>query len=242
MVRAAFLLALISAGAVAAPVPPPSEKELLAKHWGKTEGNGEFELKGKQLTIRTATQPSKGLIGIISGGDTARVTMPRATRTVAGDFDIAVTITDAAPPNKDAKHEGAYPDTRAGLLVEGGGYAIEFHLRQFHPKVQGVKDEPTRCVFLDTWYPRGGSGSQLKTAEDGKSVHLRATRKDKALVVSYSFDGAEWSTPHAPRQALDFPDEVTVGVFFAHSTFQTLGATFDKFTVEKPKVELGKEK
>ena len=98
MLRSAVLLALVSvAGVVAAPVPPPSEKELLARHWGKTEGQGEFELKGKRLTIRTTVPPDVGLISVIYGGKT---TMPRATRTVTGDFEAAVTVTDAALPTR----------------------------------------------------------------------------------------------------------------------------------------------
>lgn len=234
MLRTATLLALVSAASLcAAPVPAPSEQELLAKHWGKTEGNGEFELKGKQLTIRTATPPSRGLIGIIGGGDTTRVTVPRVTRRVSGDFEATVVVADAATPDKGAKHEGSYPETRAGLMLEGGGYGIEFHLHQYHPKLQGVpKNELTRVVWVDTWYPRGGSGSSLKAAEAGKSTHLRLTRKEKVVSVSYSFDGKEWSAPYTPRKDLDFPDEVTVGVFLAHSTFQTLAATFDRFAVE----------
>ncbi len=240
MLRSAVLLALVSvAGVVAAPVPPPSEKELLARHWGKTEGQGEFELKGKRLTIRTTVPPDMGLISVIYGGKT---TMPRATRTVTGDFEAAVTVTDAALPNKDAKHADAYPNTRAGLFVSGGGYAVEFHLYQHYPKVNGVaQDEANRCVFVDTWFPGGGSGSTLKAAEDGKSTHLRVARKDKVVTVSYSFDGKEWSAPYTPRKEMDFPDEVTVGVFLAHSTYQTLDATFDAFTVEKPKEKAKKE-
>ena len=234
MLRAAVLLALVSvAAAVAAPVPPPTEKESIARHWGKTEGQGEFGLSGKRLTVRTAVPPDMGLISVINGGKT---TMPRATRDVAGDFEATVTVTDAALPGKDAKHTDAYPNTRAGLFVEGGGYAVEFHLYQHYTKVNGVaREEPTRSVWVDTWFPGGGAGNQLKAAEAGKSTHLRLARTDKALTVSYCFDGKEWTVPFNPRQALAFPDEVTVGVFLSHSTYQTLDATFDAFTVEKPK-------
>jgi regulation of enolase protein 1 (concanavalin A-like superfamily) len=96
-------------------------------------------------------------------------------------------------------------------------------------------EELTRCVWVDTWFPRGGAGNSLKAAEAGKSTYLRVVRKEKVVTVSYSFDGSEWSTPFTPRQALDFPDEVTVGAFFAHSTYQVVEATFDGLTVEKPK-------
>ena len=240
MPRFALLLALAaSAAAVAAPVPPPSEKEVLARHWGKTEGQGEFELKGKRLTIRTTVPPDMGLISVISGGKT---TMPRATRTALGDFEATVTVTDAALPGKDAKHTDAYPNTRAGLFVEGGGYAVELHLYQHYPKFNGVvKEEPQRSVWVDAWFLGGGTGNQLKTAEAGKSTYLRLARTDKTLTVSYSFDGKEWSAPYTPRKEMDFPDEVTVGVFLSHSTYQTLDATFDAFTVEKPKEKAKKE-
>ena len=239
MLRAAVLLALVSvAAAVAAPVPP-SEKELIARHWGKTEGQGEFALAGKRLTIRTAVPPDMGLISVINGG---RTTAPRATRAVAGDFEAAVTVTDAALPGKDAKHTDAYPNTRAGLFIEGGGYAVEFHLYQHYPKFNGVaQDQANRCVWVDTWFPGGGSGNQLKVAEAGKSTHLRLARKDKAIAVSYSFDGKEWSAPYTPRKDMAFPDDVTIGVFLSHSTYQTLDATFDAFTVEKPKEKAKKE-
>jgi len=69
----------------------------------------------------------------------------------------------------------------------------------------------------------------------GKSVYLRITRKDKTITISHSFDNKEWSAPRVPRQNLDFPDEVAVGVFFAHSTYQIADAIFDGLTIEKPK-------
>jgi hypothetical protein len=234
MFRAAVLvLCATSTLALAAPVPRPSEKELLATHWGKTEGQGEFELNGKQLTIRTIGQPDNGLIGLL-GND--RITMPRVSRTVSGDFELTVKVLDAALPGKDAKHTHTWPATRAGLFVEGDGYGLEFHLHQYFPKVNGeTKAEPTRCIWVDSWFPRGGAGSSLKQAESGKSTYLRVTRKGKTVTVSYSFDGKDWSAPYSPRQELAFPDEVTVGVFFAHTTYQVLEATFDGLTVEKPK-------
>lgn len=240
MFRTATVLAFaFVASAVAAPVPKPSEKEILAKHWGKTEGMGEFELAGKQLTIRSFVPPDRGLISLLGN---QQPTMPRASRTVLGDFEMTVKVTDAALPHKNAKHDAAWPNTRAGLFIEGGGFAVEFHLYQYFTKINGVPNETaTRSVWVDTWYPRGGSGSQLKAAEAGKSTWLRIARKEKAVSVSYSFDGTTWSNPYTPRQEMDFPNEVSVGVFFSHSTYQTLEATFDGFTVEKL-VERPKEK
>ena len=230
MLRAAFLFALVaSAGAVAAPVPPPSEKELLARHWGKTEGQGEFELKGKRLTLRTAVAPDQGIHG---DGATA----PRATRTVVGDFVMTVTVIDAALPNPAARSDTRERHTHAGLFVAGGGYYVRHQVYQAYHEDKGVVQKtPQQCVWVDAFFPGGGSGSMLKETQDGKSTHLRVIRKGKAVTVSYSFDGKEWSAPYAERKEMDFPDEVTVGVFLFHSTYQTLDATFDAFTVEKPK-------
>jgi regulation of enolase protein 1 (concanavalin A-like superfamily) len=233
MLRAVALLVCFSTAVVAAPVPRPSEQELLAKLWGKTEGRGEFEMTGKKLTIRTNVQPDTGLIALL-GGQTSNA--PRAERTVTGDFVMTVKVSDAARPNKDAKHADSWPNSRAGLFISGGGYGVELHLYQYFSKLNGVvKEEPTRCVWVDTWFPRGGAGSSLKMAAEGKSTYLRITRKDKVVTVAYSFDGTEWSAPFNPRQTLEFPDEVTVGVFFGHSTYQTLDATFEGLTIEKPK-------
>ena len=231
MLRAAIVLAFIStAVVVAAPAPPPSEKEQIAKLWGKTEGPGEFSLTGKQLTLRTIGQPVRGLIK--SAGDT----VPRVTRTVSGDFQMTVKVLNSSAPSKDVKHEEGWACTRAGLFVSGDGFAVEIHAFQYFSAVNGVLPEnPNRTVWVDTWYPRGGSGSGLKATEAGKSIYLRLIRKDNVVSALYSFDGKEWSRPFTPRQKLDFPDGVTVGVFLTHSTHQVVDATFDGFSVEKLK-------
>ena len=242
MTRAAlFAAALVSAGAVAAPVPPASEKELVAKHWGKIEGDGEAELKGRELTLRsTFGRPALDLwVG-------ANANMPRASRTVRGDFEIAVTVTAATPPNLDAKLDHGMPEVRAGLFVAGDEYRVQFCLYQYYQVLNGklVNPDLTRYVRADAWYPRGGAGSMLKSVETGKSTYLRVVRKDEALTMSYSFDGKEWSEPNNVfrAQKLMFPDEVTVGVFLSHSTYQFAHATFDAFTVEKPAAPVGGKK
>lgn len=238
---ALFALVVVPLVAVAAPVPKDaSDKQVIARHWGKTEGRGEFEAAGKQLTIRSFLEPDTGLIAILGGGNNAneRHTAPRVSRTVSGDFTMTVKVLDAALPNKGAKHNDAYPNTKAGLFINGGGYAIEYHLYQYYPKLNGVvSEEPTRYLWVDSWYPRGGSGSGQRKAEAGKSTWLRIIRKDNVVSVSSSFDGEQWSAPFTPRKDTEFPDEVTVGVYFGHSTYQNLSATFDAFTIEKPKAK-----
>ncbi|VTS02748.1 unnamed protein product [Gemmata massiliana] len=234
MIRAAAVVAFVvtAVGVSAAPVPPPTEKELLTKYWGKTEGQGEFELAGKQLTVRTVGQPARGMLY----GKNAN--MPRATKPVTGDFEVTVKLGDATPPNPKNQHEDSWPGSRAGLIVSGDGYSIEFHLYQYHTKRNGeVLDKLNRVVWVDTWFPGGGAGGSREQVPVGKSTYLRITRKDKTVSVSHSFDGKEWSVPHVPRQDLAFPDDVSVGVFYSHSTYQIATATFDELTITKPKAE-----
>lgn len=221
-----LVLGACAALAPAAPVPPPTEKELIAKLWGTTEGAGEFALKGKELTLRNAPEPAQGLI------KSAAPTVPRAFRTVTGDFEATVKLIEAGTPNKDAKHADSWPASRAGLFVGGEGHAVELHLYQYYGKFQGkVSADLTRTLWIDTWYPRGGQGSSLKQPEPGKTVHLKLVRRGQTVSGSYSFDGTEWSKPFTPRAELAFPDEVRVGVYLAPTTHQTLAATFADLTV-----------
>lgn len=234
-IAAAFALVAVPFVAVAAPVPPPSAKEVLAKQWGKTEGEGEFELNGKQLTLRTNFgKPNHSF----SWGD--RVTVPRTARVISGDFEITVRVVDAAPPGKDAKHDAGSAETNAGLYIQGGGMSLRYQLSQTYQRFNGAANQNMqRWLRIEANYPRGGASGSIKAAEDGKSASLRLIRKGKAISMSYSFDGEKWSAPNNPFQNIDMsiPDELTVGVFMSHSTYQFSHATFDSFTIEKPKDE-----
>jgi hypothetical protein len=233
----AFVFIAVPLVAIAAPVPPPSEKEVLAKHWGKTEGEGEFELKGKQLTLRTTFgKPNHSF----SWGE--RVVVPRTARVIRGDFEITVRILDAAPPHKDAKHDNGAAATNAGLYIRGDGMNLRYHLNQEFQRINAANQTMRRWLRIEANYPRGGASGSIKAAEDGKSTYLRLIRKGKNVTMSYSFDGEKWSTPNNPFRNIDMsiPDELTVGVFMSHSTYQFSHATFDGFTIEKPKDEEGK--
>ena len=75
-------------------------------------------------------------------------------------------------------------------------------------------------------------GKLLTSADPSKPTYLRVARTGQEVSVSYSFDGKEWSAPYAHRK-YEFPDEVTVGVFLAQSTYQVADATFAEFVLEK---------
>src|SRR5437868_2088893 len=96
MTRAALSLLLVAPVLVAAPVPPPSEKEQIEKLWGKIvtpSDQCEFKLDGKSLTIRTDGPPIRGLIDDLGGAN--RCKMPRVVRTEYGDFEMTVKLTSA---------------------------------------------------------------------------------------------------------------------------------------------------
>jgi len=230
MTRTVALLLVFPAVAAAAPVPPPSEKERIEKQWGKIVSPAvecEFKLSGKSLTIRTAGQPARGL-------RTEKEPIPRVAKTVAGDFEMTVKVADLTPPGREAKYTDAWPWSRAGLYLVGGGHAVEFHLSQYYTKANDVLNEKlTRCPWVDTWYPRGGSGSQIGNVEPGKSAYLKVVRRGNTVAVSHSTDGEKWSNPFNPRQTLELPDELTVGVFVSHGTHQPIEATFSDFAIKK---------
>ncbi len=234
--RVAVVVAFVCAAGVvtAAPVPPPSPKESLTKLWGQTEGQGEFELNGKQLTVRsTIGRPNREFAWA------TRPSAPRTKHAVSGDFEVTVCVLDATAPGKDAKSDTGSAETSAGLYVQGDASILRYHLTQSYQRFVGAAAPDTlqRGLRIEASYPRGGASGSLKAAENGKSTYLRLTRKDKALTMSHSSDGVKWSAPSNPFQNIDMsiPDEVTVGVFFSHSTYQFAHATFDGFTVAKPK-------
>ena len=240
MLRIATVLALVSTAAVvAAPAPPPTEKELLAKYWGKTDGGGEFELKGKQLTIRSNVGKPNHY-----GWWEEPLPVPRTSRPVKGDFEITVRLLGAAPPQKDAKVDHGAPTTCAGLYIRGANTTLRYHLTQTYDLFAGgaVGTDLRQWLGIEANYPNGGASGMMGAVEDGKLPYLRLIRRDKVLTMSHSLDGEKWSEPNNPFANIDMsiPDELTVGVFVGHSTYQFGHATFDKFTIEKPKSDKAK--
>ncbi len=236
MLRAAVALAFVVVPlvAVAAPAPKPTQQEVLAKHFGKTLGEGEFELTGKQLALRTTFgKPNQAF----NWGD--RNAVPRTALTARGDFELTVRVLDAVPPNKDAKHDGHSAETRAGLYIHGEQSSFRYYLSQSYQRFPGQPQDGKlqRSLGLEANYPRGGASGSIGRPADGASTWLRLIRKDKAVSMSHSADGEKWSAPNNPFKNIDMsiPDEVTVGVFFSHSTYQFAHATFDGLTITKAK-------
>jgi hypothetical protein len=222
MSRASLLLALVCSAAVAAPVPPPGEKELIAKHWGATKGSAKFSLTGQHLTIRSDGVRS---IDPVQFGNT----VPRAARTLTGDFEVTVRVDHVSSPNTAVESETDTPQTKAGLFL----YSEDVELVVVRSRTPDGEKYEARLV---TWHGPCTVTRRLADVEVGQSTYLRMTRKDKSLAVSHSSDGKTWSKPVAADEKSEINDDVTVGVFLAHNTHQEgVTASFDKFTVAKPK-------
>jgi len=256
-----LLLLLASVGAVAAPVPVPGDKQVMAALWGKTAGRAEFEFARGQLTVRSTS----GAPHVITAGNaTARMDAPRTARTVTGDFEITLRVADATAPAKGARFDGRVPETGAGLYINGGDtVSFRYYLQQSYDRpdlyshfrtrswlvrfyfgsladpalTQNLEPVLHRATTTQSCYPNGcGLGGGWKVP-DGKSAYIRVVRRGQTLTTFCSFDGEKWIGPGAPNRALEksLPDEVTVGAFLSHNTYEKPTATFDNFTIGKPK-------
>lgn len=226
MFRATAGVLLTVAATVAAPVPAPSEKELIVKHWGKPEGEGEFKLKGGRLTLRLAGADGSSEL--------------RVGRTVRGDFTAEVQVAaDCPDPTKDDARE---PNCNAELFVTGDGHQLQLYLMQQYNRDKGrLLDTPQRCVWLGHRYPDGREGSNLsyKKFENGLEAvrfsPVRLVRTGENLTAAYSLDAKDWDGPYNCPKEAKLPDEVTVGLFVSQTTRQKLRAEFEKFTVTPAK-------
>jgi hypothetical protein len=231
MTRAALFALVLASAAVAAPVPPPSERERIAKQWGKVHAPSDkyqFKLDGRNLTIRTDGEPTDKP-SVCNHSMHGRV-----TKTVTGDFQITVRVVAAALPDLNARYPDGWPASRAGLFAAGGGHYAELELLQYFVMDRGVlkKETPNRVVWVSTQSKTGFQGRHIAHLEPLKPLYLRMVREGKAVTDYYSADGHDW-TPTNWQRGLELPDEVTVGVYFAHTTHQVADATFSDFTVEK---------
>ena len=160
-----------------------------------TRTQSSFELAGKRLTLRTLGQPA---LGHRFGGE--HMNMPRVTRTVRGDFEATVTVLNATPPNRNARHVGSGPDTRAGLFVVGGGGGVELLLRQLHSTFNGsVAEYLQRCVWIESWHAGAGVGAAVvdedhfirQAQRPERPVELFVQRKQAVLFVEDRDDYGE---------------------------------------------------
>ena len=232
MRRVVFPLVLLAGVAGAAPVPRPDARAQIEAVWGKPFARSEkyeFKLDGRNLTIRTAGE------AILRPFPKKPPVIPRTHRPVSGDFVATVRVVAAAAPDPKANYEEGAPASRAGILVTGGGWEVNLFLFQHHTLDTNRRpnEDPVREVFGYVWNEGHGRGRPYGPVDLKKPLYFRIARKEQVVTAAHGTDGTTWVDAVLSVKP-DFPDEVTVGVFFAHTTHQVADATFSDFAVEKP--------
>lgn len=226
-------LAVPVVGLAAAPVPPESDADKVARLWGTVEAPAKTYVvkpEGKSLTLRTLGWPLL-----------FEYTSPKfhVGREVTGDFDVRVKLVSLDAPSRMVEHKNGRPETGAGLIIEGEGQSLNLrHWMAIHKDQAGnLQDGMQSCTWFEERGAGGGSGRSLKDLAANQSVYLRVVRLGKAVTIMTSTDGQKWdSWPGSGTFPL--PHTVRVAAFVGHSTNQEVAATFSDFTITKPeKVE-----
>jgi hypothetical protein len=219
MTRVLALLLTVPVFAVAAPVPPESDGEKVARLWGKVRvPSGPFAVKpeGNLLTLRTAGYPLPF---------EHQVPVFQVTREVAGDFDVRVKVFSLDSPTRGVYYNDPGPQTAAGLYIDGGRCAVALYRWKAYHKFDGVIGDAMQDSF---WLSRrtgnGGAGSNLGEWVAGQSGYLRIVRKGDKFTAGTSADGKEWKEREITDQGLNLPPAVTVGLFLGHTTSQECAA------------------
>lgn len=224
-----LLLACLAVPVAAAPIPPESDRDKVARLWGKVESPpGEYVAKpvGNKLTLRTLGWP----LGF-------RHTEPkfRVIRDVSGDFDLRVTVEALDTPDKAIKYDGSYPETGAGILVSDGESTVSaYRWKGYMRNPQNPNPPMQGMIWVEQTRVRmGGSGSGSGMSDPQNAVELRVVRKGEAVTIHTREAGKEWRQTTA-RADIKLADTVTVGLFVGHSTHMPCEATFADYVVGKP--------
>jgi len=238
MIRAALLALLPATLVVAAPMPPESEAdkvarldaEKVAKLWGKLESPpGKYIAKpdDNRLTLRTLGWP----LGLRHGTPAFRV-----SREVVGDFDVRLTVQQLSPPDNTVRYEGIWAETGAGLFIEGGENNLSLYRWKSFMRSEQVPDTNMRSGFwIEYTVGRqgGASGQGTSNIAPDAAVELRVVREKEAISAYVRVAGQNWQQ-QTVRGDLQLPPAVTVSVFLGHSTTQECQATFADFSIGKP--------
>ncbi len=223
-----LLLPVFGLCGLAAPVPPESDRDKVARLWGKLETpSGEYTAKpdGNRLTLRSLGWPLP-----------FDMNPPefRVSREVIGDFDVSVKLVALDRPDRSVYYESSGPQTAAGLFITAGkSHFGLYHWMAFHKDGWILLPHMQSSLWMQRTGELGGGGSMLADIEPGESTLLRIVRRDKAVTLHARIGSGQWKQWDAPND-ITLPDAVTVGIFLGHSTSQQCEATFEELRVGKP--------
>lgn len=224
------VLGACAALAPAAPVPHPVvEKERVAEMWGETAGAGEFEARGKQLTIRSAPL----LPDFHSRGP---FSFPHTLREARGNFAVTTHLVELSEPTE--RDVGDTHGSYAGLYATDGGHGVACLVLDYRPGgAKGPAAAPKRGLYLAEWNLNRACGSKENVLIKPGTVRLRLIRSGNVLALATSADGATWSEPHPLVDEMPLADTVWVGVVAGTMKQRTVCATFADLTIEPLKPE-----
>lgn len=220
----AFLLALMSAAAVAAaPVPEDDAAARLQRQYGTwvcQEPACKYTLSGDVLRVKL---PAGG-VSYHWGGKTLGPA-PRVLKEVTGDFEAVVRVRAAFPER--VKGNGQ-PSARGGLIAVNDGP----DMRAILWGLGWVSGKPEGFMQLEGGDNRiGFRGRGFDTAAD--SAYVRLKRDGNSIQTAWSRDRKDWSgfTP----TPVSWGDKVKVGLLAESGLADPTEVTFDRYSLTQPK-------
>jgi hypothetical protein len=219
---------LLSALAVAAPVPKEREADKIARMFGAPadpDKDCKFELgEGGKLVIRAPA--AVHVLNPAAGG----VNAPRVVRTVEGDFTATVRIRMVPTREPQAGPANGQPMFLAGMTLGQDDATLLSHART----VQTQGNEVKRAGLHLEWV--GGqqrfSASSGGGAFDPETTYLRITRTGPTIKLAASADGKGWHEFNGP--VVSYPAKAKIGLFVANPSGEPFAAEFDQLTIAAP--------
>ncbi len=215
---------LLPAFAVAAPVPKATDAEKVGRLFGTPVDPGKdcrFALDGEKLTVRVPGEPH------LLAPDRGLTNAPRVVRTVTGDFTARVKIRLVRPAESTTVPGAQPPSFLAGIAVWQDERNFVYHARQLRYQSDKLVLGGAHGLYVNGGQTTsGGSGGG---AFDAETAVFRFTRTGQEITPAASSDGVSWHV--MPKMKVEFPAEVTVGLFVAHDARVPFAAEFEEFTV-----------
>jgi hypothetical protein len=224
MPRTAFVILLLPALALAAPVPKAPPRKIEDVFGTPTEANGVTLEMTRRDELRATV--GKEAATAVNSQTKAR---PLATKTVEGDFELTVRISHAPPADKELAATGpGVPTLSAGIaLFSRDNPKCSLTYFHKHTLTGGWKSQ----LSMNSQHERGGSGTgrQAQKLED-QPLYLRLTRKGDEFRSETSADGKTWQR-FGTHKVQGF-GPVVVGPAAVHNTTAGYEVTFDEYQIK----------
>lgn len=227
MPRTLFVLLLLPALIVAAPVPKPPAKKIEDVFGTPADVAGVTCEMTRQDELRVTVSKE-------AAAGNQNTVRPYATRTVEGDFVLTVRVTHAPPASADLAVGNGTATVSAGIaLFSESSPKHTANLLHKHTK---TGDTWKSGMNMNTQHKNGGSGSGRQSAKlEDQPMYLRLTRRGDEFKSETSTDGKKWQG-FGTHKVQGFGSSVVVGPYASHNTTAGYEVTFDEYVI-KPLAE-----